>query len=211
MNFKSIASFVLSLFVVTILTSSPVYAVTWERIYSDYWSGDMGGHWGKQSTYAPNSGEIVNACDWDDNYIEVDLKNTKYSSSSINAIHNYYYNNGYRHTIDFQAEDGDLGSTTSWYYTNYPDPYPDVDDDIYDYYAPGAEDEFEVTAQRVLSMNTSTNYYLYAQFHDVYPYDGGDTGYMTVTAQQSFWGCYDECGYQSDMFDELQDAYYDVR
>jgi len=178
-------------------------AFAWDRIFSSYWS-DNPGDKGKDSSYAPNSGDVYSYHDLGStDRIKIQVEDARYDSSSISAIANYYYNNNWRHGLDVTDMTDRLDYNGFWY-TNYPDPKFDIDDDDFD----GKNEETEVTCQRVLSMSAGTPYDFYVEFYNYYN-PAGSSGYLEVNSHESEYSSFfDE--YQTQAYDYLTSIYYDT-
>jgi len=172
--------------------------------YSSSWSSSSG-------SYSPYKGSVttVNSEDSYNDYVTTNVTGIYYSSSAINSIKNYYYNNNYYHGIDATALDdtsSDIGAT-GWYSTNYPNPKFDTDDDG----GNGPDEETEIVTLSPTSMVAGKSYYYKVKFKEsrTCTYCAStrqESGYIAITAHESAKSFYGE--YNTKYFDELTRVYY---
>ncbi|MBA4837799.1 hypothetical protein H1R82_14370 [Thermoactinomyces intermedius] len=182
-------------------------AFAWDKIYSDQWSGRT------SPTYGPWKGSVFSYHDLGStDIVKVQVENVSYNSSNIESIRGNYYSHNYRHGLDITdvGTGGKNGappmSYNGFWYTNYPEPYFDVDNDDGVY----GNEETEVVCQKVLDIKTGVAYDFYVEFYNsINPTNVA--GYFEINSHESeYWPIVGE--YQTRHYSKppLQDAYYNT-
>ncbi|MFS1511768.1 hypothetical protein VQL36_04925 [Chengkuizengella sp. SCS-71B] len=154
-RFILILSFTLILSLSNIVPKT--YAGTWSDSVSWYTSeGSYSPSFGNTSMY-----QYVDSDGW----FKVSPKvRFNFTSSQMNAVHNYYNNNRYYYTMDITATPRDNKSVDAidYYYTDLPDPKFDIDND--GVFNNGYDEETEVVSTSPLEMVAYQDYRFEAYF-----------------------------------------------